>query len=306
MEEVKLHLTDFVPKDWTTEGTSDVVIAIYQCVLTDRSLLGDTYLIQDIDQVRCIVLEGSLPILSADFEYQGIESGAPKFHTHVRQENTQNGIYTLLLTPHDEDSNHRIESAKGLVTALEGGNATYRHVVTEIFHPSTNQMTGYSNSMKVPNFDAVPFLAPHRIEMIAEKLKSQDIGVQNRVNLGLRWYSKGDDETDPLDEFLKTWFAIEVLFMPESSNIRLINDALMKIYDMDVNTVRDQFRIGRILDRRSKVVHEGLIPPIHGQLQKYLQALFVDLLYFLLDIESEKRAFTVLSETTFNRENWLP
>ena len=92
--------------------------------------------------------------------------------------------------------------------------------------------------------------------------------------------------------------------MPDTTDIRPINIALARIYGLSRDEVTTRFKIGRIFGLRSDIVHNGQVRSIHQQLQRYIQAVYVDILFDLLGQASERRAEAVLDDATFNHAAW--
>ena len=125
------------------------------------------------------------------------------------------------------------------------------------------------------------------------------------MQLSLRWfelalYSKGD-----VDGFLRYWFAIETLGMPNATDIRPLNESLARTYGISFEDARKRFSIGRLFGMRSRIVHNGQIIPIHQNLSKYVEAPYVDILYEHLGLTSEQRAAGVLNTAGFNLKQYL-
>ena len=64
-----------------------------------------------------------------------------------------------------------------------------------------------------------------------------------------------------MSSFIKFWVAIETLAMPNTSNIKPLNLALAKGYNLKITEAETRFQLGLGLNLRSKIVHDGLIVP---------------------------------------------
>ena len=102
------------------------------------------------------------------------------------------------------------------------------------------------------------------------------------------------------DGFLSVWIAIEVLGMPDDTNVKPAVQLLAKIYQLDYQAAVKRFQLGRIHGFRSKIVHAGMIFPIHSLLMAYLQAIYVDLLAETLSLPHGRRAEKVLNDPQFD------
>ncbi len=99
---------------------------------------------------------------------------------------------------------------------------------------------------------------------------------------------------------LSIWIAIEVIGMPDTSDVKPAVKSLAQIYQLDYQTTRDRFQLGKIHGFRSKIVHDGKMFPIHSFLITYLEAIYLDLLTAILNLPHGRRAETVLNDQQFD------
>lgn len=62
-----------------------------------------------------------------------------------------------------------------------------------------------------------------------------------------------------VDAFLKYWIAIEIIAMPDSSNIKHLIEILADIYEIRKEDAKKNFGVGKIFGFRSKIVHHGFL-----------------------------------------------
>jgi hypothetical protein len=79
---------------------------------------------------------------------------------------------------------------------------------------------------------------------------------RERIELSLRWYDEAKRESG-VDSFLKFWFALETLAMPNTTDIAPIRNALSLAYP-DCGDVDKKFGIGRTFGLRGRIVHDGI------------------------------------------------
>jgi hypothetical protein len=146
--------------------------------------------------------------------------------------------------------------------------------------------------------------ALHLLSQSSVNLQTLSENMQNRVKLSLRWYGKSLRE-QAIDSFLSVWIAIEVIGMPDTSNVRPVIESLANIYQLDYQTAVVRFRFGRIHNFRSKIVHDGKMFIIHSLLTQYLEAIYIDLLIQTLNLPQERRTEKVLNHQLFDLETFL-
>jgi hypothetical protein len=149
-----------------------------------------------------------------------------------------------------------------------------------------------------PYSHPVPNVTAERLEQIkraADKVEGLAPAHRNRVNLALHWFHLAlrDRHTDA---FIKRWIALEVLAMCHSANIRPIGEALAASYCMTYGAARDKFRVGRLADMGSRIVHDGEPLPIHAALEHDIDTIYFDVFAQVIREPSERRASRFLDE----------
>jgi hypothetical protein len=76
---------------------------------------------------------------------------------------------------------------------------------------------------------------------------------RDRIRLACDWYWTAPASGDPITEYLHLWFVVEALCMPDTSNIRPVNERLASILGGPVTAWSPV--VGRHLGRRSNLVH---------------------------------------------------
>ena len=115
----------------------------------------------------------------------------------------------------------------------------------------------------------------------------------------MRWFESAIYDKG-IDSLLKYWISIETLAMPDTTNIKVINEILSSAYKRTLDEVRDLFEVGRLFGLRSSIVHEGFNVPIGWLLLKYLEALYVDILFGILGLPCESRAEEIIKNPEFS------
>ena len=88
--------------------------------------------------------------------------------------------------------------------------------------------------------------------------------------------------------------------MPDTTNVRPLNDSLASAYGIPLEEAHDRFAIGRLFGLRSRIVHDGFMMPIYGQLLQYIEAVYIDVLHQHLGLPCAKKAEKVASDPAFN------
>src|SRR6266567_5271826 len=296
------------PRWFKDVNKSSIWIVGYRMMQVARKDFTQGQSILDLGDVRAIFNYGSLSYMDA--------SDVLEFATdHVRSINkskfvskaTNIGGWTVLITPYVRDGVQRSELetrnsiivAEALLSALNSPNMVYEKVYENIV-----ELYPIKTSASAPVFLAInqpPNLQPSALQLLSQSsvnLQALPENMRNRVNLSLRWYRKSS--VQGLDGFLSIWIAIEVIGMPDTSNIRPAIESLAKIYQLDYRTAVNRFQLGRIQDFRSKIVHNGQMFPIYSLLIEYLEAIYIDLLMETLNLPHERRAEQVLNYPQFD------
>ena len=310
-----IELVNLLPKEWRDDdGRVGVMQSVHTCLRFSPAQIRQPYLTGRIEDAVYLVFEtAGLKFNKVTLTFTSVIRGVPQFSTHASEEEAPAGTYIMFFTQYadggpvsETEALAKIEAARGLVNAVEGMNATYHHLFDNQMVLPDGQQSATSPAIQNLNVFPAPFAVPDRLSAVAGGLAPLPQDDRSRIMLSLRWFDKAERETEPIDAFLKMWFALETLVMPDTTDIRPINIALTRIYDLSRDDVTTRFKIGRIFGLRSDIVHNGQVRSIHQQLQRYIQAVYVDILFDLLGQASERRAEAVLDDATFNHAAWMP
>lgn len=216
----------------------------------------------------------------------------------------KSGVYLFILIPSDQISLETRNLANEICSMLAisiGKNIISKHLV-DIFRFINSNGQVYSTPINLGKYSSKPNIDRLSINSeLNEKLSLLDVQERNRVKTSLRWYYKALFE-EGVDSFISFWIAIEIIGMAKGSDIRPINKTLGIIYKITQEEAKKKFETGRIFGLRSSIVHSGVMPNISNDLIEYVDAFYVDLLYEVLKMHSEKRLFKKLG--TVNFENY--
>lgn len=86
----------------------------------------------------------------------------------------------------------------------------------------------------------------------------QSHGEKTKIEIALRWYQKGLDTDQQVDQFLNYWVSLEALTMT-TTDIKEIPITLKKFLPCtDENLIKKNLKIGSIYGSRCNIVHNGL------------------------------------------------
>lgn len=307
--------TDLAPAHWFTNlAGSSVWISLYRI---QRITQADLPLPRSFDlcDVRAHVFYGMLKY-PAKITVVGFSEKELRFKTpDSLSKETEKGANLLLLTPLRVDGSsgdearakERTFAAVGLLAAVNGRNMVYEHLAEFEQHMDTST-TRVHAVVENPYVFTAPDLSAERLQLISTASRAinvLDSATQNRIRLSLRWLQSATHGGGGVDSFLKYWFAIETLGMPDTTNIVPLVESMARIYSISKDEARKKFLIGRLFGVRSQIVHNGLIIPIKDKLLQFLEAVYADLLYEQLGLATEHRAETLLSSKGLNLEDVL-
>jgi hypothetical protein len=183
----------------------------------------------------------------------------------------------------------------------------YRRLFDNILHLGTGAVTVYFGSVDNPAWYDAPRLAEAdlvRLGAVDQARHSAEPTLRYRVDLSLRWLAYAARDRD-VDAFLKYWIAIETLAMPDGTNVRPANELLARTYGLTLSEVVARFCLGRIQGVRSAIVHRGSRVPIPGELTKFLEAIYFDLIAAVLSVPSPRRAFQLERQGSWELTRWV-
>jgi hypothetical protein len=269
----------------------------------------------DLRGARAFIAYGSVNYFNSKAATPFIkENGTVEFDQAPLEVQSPIGAYLILLLPFDKngvpgpevETRARISEVVGLLAAINGRNMAFEHIF-DYEYVLGKTLDGkierriIGSVLQNPFALPVPDIKKSRLSFISQidtAITAKSPPEAYRIALSLRWYQAAIYE-DGVDAFLKLWIAIETLAMPDTTNIRPINDALAKIYRLNIEEVEPRFQIGRIFGLRGKIIHQGEQLRFRLGLLEYLQAIYVDLLFDALNQVSENRMASVISSAYF-------
>jgi hypothetical protein len=259
------------------------------------------------------VLEARLRLGIAEFDYLDISSVRMDFDLDPPEpvgdpmpRHIARGPRLLVLVPIREDPDardfrtdpyeHEIESIVGLASACCGRSFAYRKLFDNVLRLKDGSVSAFAVG-ESPIWHGPPDLSDDAVQILEDA--SVSIGQlpetdRRRFRLSLRWFSQAV-RSDGTDAFLRHWISLEILAMPNTSNIRPLEESLGKAYGLDHSTARNRFKIGRVYQQRNRIVHDGEDTVATPSLNAYMQGVYKDVLCEQLGIAAPKAAEAALS-----------
>lgn len=320
VEQAEHRVADVVPAEWRERGTTSVWLTTYRSMRAQVERRPGSGVIFELKDALVVVLHGSVPYL--DGRRVRIEfTSETEWHLHAEDagvvEKTPLGHYIAIILPFDTANakgdepavRSRVQELVGMLVVFCGTNSVFQHIADNVLDIGTDQLTTFSeprrNPMSLPEAD-VSDEALDLVKSSDAAVALRGAGDRERIGLALRWLHMATFDSG-VDAFLKGWLAIETLGMPDTTDIRPIQESLVRAYELrGWQEAEARFRIGRLYGLRSVIVHKGALAPVHSQLLDYQRAIFVDVFRELLDLPGRGEAQRVLEDPTHPLADWLP
>lgn len=316
---IQFGIESLVPKSWFTklEGSS-IWVAGYKMYRVQNTSLPSGPQLLDFGTTRAVFIFGSGQYLDAravdpQFTEDGevVLRGFSKIETQLPE-----GAYLLIITPFDVDgkpgneleTRQRISEITGLLISFEGRNIAFHHIYDNVHELSKPERSVISPTLVNPFSLPVPDISQTRLQLIADTYKrifGLPNSLNNRIRLSLRWFVAACYDSD-LDAFLKYWIALEILAMPDTTDIQPINGLLSTAYGISMQEVGQTYHVGRIYGLRSRIVHDGFTPTISYKLLDFIAAIYSDVLSQIIGSPFDKRAQKFLTEQDNNILSIIP
>ncbi len=312
---VEMKFTDFIPANWFKDPVnSSVWITGFRIARGEKSELANGHTI-DLIGTRALVIYGQIAYLVNDTNWELNEQGIPSCKVNVKNIKTPVGFWLIIMAPYkidgvegsEADVKRAISSSTGFLAAFAGRNAVYEKIYENILDIGSGYATIFSPVFLNPGASPKPNFSRANISLINEavkKIANLDKRTISRLELAFHWYEEALKDSGR-DAFLKSWIALEVLAMPDSTNIRPVNEALARAYGKTIDETTKTFGVGRIFGLRSRIVHNGEVLPIKFVLEEYIQAIFADVLCDMLQINPYYQAEVIRNKPEFDFEKIL-
>ena len=221
----------------------------------------------------------------------------------ISQRDTGEGAWLAVLQPCNTKAPRNEYSLKvkasvltALLVSLTTRNYAYSKVAENCISLTADEATAATSPVLGPHgYDKPLRSSLDAFSTAAGLLTRMPDSERRRIELSLHWYDKALRSIG-VDSFLNNWIAVETLAMPDTSNVRPLNERLAAIYGISYPEATRTFGVGRLLGLRSRIVHDGEDLTVYAQLADYMHLLYEDLLHASLGLQSKK-----LGEVVFDR-----
>lgn len=295
MEQPKRHsLRDAVPPRWLGEF-DHVWLTIYSIAMgTEREFK----LAKRVEAPEALMLAfwGSMSYLDPStltlrFSPEGeiIAEGA------ISQRDTGQGAWLAVLQPcktNSPQNEYALKVKASVLSALLIAVTTRNYAYAKVAENCVSLVADEASAATTPLLGPHGYDRPMRSSLetfgaAANTLAALPESDRRRIELSLHWYDKALRSLG-VDSFLNNWIAIETLAMPDTSNVRPINEHLAAIYGLAYGEVAERFGVGRLLGLRSRIVHDGEDLTVYAQMTDYMNRLYEDLLHNSLGLRSHR------------------
>ena len=303
-----LRFADLAPSAWfTRRESSSIWLSGYRVLRVPAENLASGPKIIDLTDGRAFLLHGTLKYIDhsqATIQILTDQQWAFDAST-IKEQEAPEGVYLVLVAPFDVDgkrgdearTRRNISVVTGLLAALNGFNMVYEHLFDNIVSLGESRISGVTPSVTNPLWFPAPDVRQSRLDTISAadtSISRKGQRDRERIRLSLIWF-KTALRDDGVNAYLKYWVALETLGMPDTTNIRPLVESLARVYKISYEDARDRFSLGKLFSLRGRIVHRGEIMPIRGELLKYLEALYVDILLECLGLPPDGRAHGLIN-----------
>lgn len=300
----QVSLLEFLPREWQNRDERGFVRA-YRMLGVSLKRLSPPFGVEMAGS--CLVMGWfALPRLSVSAEFEPRQDGEIQINVGTNPGSVHpeapTALFVIPANGHDANESAileaRVHEAVGLLSAVESMTLVWEHL--EDYWVSFQD--GLLNPASVRVVDPLWFIeaeldseAQRRWTFAANAIEALPLLNRGQVRLSLRWFDDAK-RSRGVDAFLRFWFALEILAMPDTTNIHPLRETLAQAYGISSTEVESIFGIGRLFGLRALIVHRGArieIPPL---LLTFIAGLYLDVLAQRLGAQSPRRAESALTE----------
>ncbi len=299
LERKNINFEDYINREWFSENEEKVIwLYCYRIVRMKAERLESSII--KFNGANCLIVYGKIPYLNTVKAHLSTNPLNNSYKNLLGDEKLQKETnldwYLLIIIPFKENEDDiekekRLQQYLSILVAFNGRNIAYEKIFENQINFTKKTRSSSSPVLIVPYIFKPVELTSKRIKIIEKahkKILKLDENLKNRVNLSLSWFGQATYSSG-VDSFLKYWIAIEVIAMRDTTNINPLIEILADVYGIKKEDAKKKFGVGRISDFRSKIVHRGILKPIKSDLLKYLEAIYIDVLFKLIDVKSDNR-----------------
>lgn len=293
---------DYIPEGWFSSPQVDRVrqVVYRMATISEKDWLGRGTII-DIAGIRVVLdfasltYQGGARAVFDDQKNSVYVKGKPEVFK------TGRAAWLILLIPCDENDSSLhgslgVNSLAGIFSTICGRNTVYEKEFEQVLSIREDKISVATNVVENPNVFPKPNLSSGSLALLVraiEQIEKLPTLERNRIELSLHWL-ESSLRSQGLDTFIKAWIALEILAMPDGTNIKPINDFLADVYGMSSAEAHHTFLVGKIFGLRGRILHKGELLPLTFVVEEYLYAIFIDVLLAILELPSEGRSQSFL------------
>jgi Apea-like HEPN len=269
-----------------------VLVAGYQVVQATHLTMGYDIRLGD---ARVLVFRDGFEYFTAPgWEIREIDNENFEFRLGpINRTVAPDGVYLLVVTPHDGHALERVSVAAPLAAAVLGSSTIYRPLFTNVISRTAASVQIMGPAFAVPKNFLSPSLEPQSVQRYKDAYLAIEASADKaRIELSLRWFEEAHHRLNE-DALLRYWIAIETLAMPDTTNIRPAEELLADAYGMTIATIRSEIELGRLFNLRGDIAHNGLRSALDPRLLNFVAAVYADLLEAMLGLPCSRRASAV-------------
>jgi hypothetical protein len=268
LERKNINFEDYINKDWFTENEEKIIwLYCYRILRMDVERLESSII--KFNGANCLIVYGNIPYLNMVNAHLSIDplSNSDKnlFGYEMLQKETNLDWHLLIIIPFEENEEDierekRLQQYLSILVAVNGRNIAYEKIFENQINFTKKTRSSSSPVLIVPYIFKPIELTSKRVKIIEEahkKILKLDEKPKNMVNLSLSWFGQATYSSG-VDAFLKYWIAIEVIAMPDTTNINPLIKILADVYEIRNEVARKKFGVGRIFDYPSKILRGHL------------------------------------------------
>jgi hypothetical protein len=314
MPDNQIALASLLPPGWdTTSAGARYWIRCFRMSFVDAKVLPQQgWSTWELAGAAIVLFHGAPRYLSVTTSTLQEGTDMPTFKVESAGEvQAPVGEHLVLVTPFRDDEpqvRDRLDELAASIKMDLGRNAVATLVYDNVLTPATGQTSVSTAPFENAAWWGEPDLSPRSLHRVADTdlaIEAAGPDLAQRIRLAQRWYEKSFSPQH-VDAFLAAWIALEVLAMPNTTNIRQLQELTAAAYSMTRSEAEREFGLGTIFGLRSRIVHGGERPPIHAQLIRFLQALTCDLIHQLTGTEVKGDARSVFQNPDIAVGDWHP